>query len=41
MLAALTREPSRGIMQRLGLDVEAGKATPEAAAVEMLGILGR
>lgn len=41
LLAALTREPSRGIMERLGAAVEQGEATPEAAAVEMLGILGR
>ena len=41
LLAALTREPARGIMDRLGADVERGAATPEAAAAEMLGMLGR
>jgi LAO/AO transport system kinase len=41
LLAALTREPARGIMERLGAQVAAGEATPEAAAVEMLGLLGR
>ncbi len=41
LLAALTREPARGIMARLGDRVAAGSATPEAAAAEMLALLGR
>jgi LAO/AO transport system kinase len=41
LLSALTREPARGIMARLGERVAAGEATPEAAATEMLGLLGR
>jgi LAO/AO transport system kinase len=41
LLAALTREPARGIMARLGERVAAGEVTPEAAAAEMLGLLGR
>ncbi len=41
LLAALAREPARGIMTRLGEKVAAGELTPEAAAGEMLGLLGR
>lgn len=41
LLAALTREPAKGIMERLGASVAAGQATPEAAAAEMLGLIGR
>lgn len=41
LLAALAREPARGIMARLGERVAAGETTPEAAAAEMLGLLGR
>ena len=41
LLAALTQEPARGILNRLGDEVAAGRATPEAAAAEMLGLLGR
>lgn len=41
LLAALTREPVRGILERLGAEVAAGTVTPEAAAAEMLGLLGR
>jgi LAO/AO transport system kinase len=41
LLAALTREPALGVMAGLGREVEAGTTTPEAAAVRMLGLLGR
>ncbi|NEY91948.1 methylmalonyl Co-A mutase-associated GTPase MeaB [Tabrizicola oligotrophica] len=41
LLAALSREPAKGIMERLGDSVAAGRATPEAAAAEMLGLIGR
>jgi LAO/AO transport system kinase len=41
LLAALLREPARGIMARLGAQVAAGETTPELAAAEMLGLLGR
>ena len=41
LLAALTREPAKGIMARLGERVAAGEVTPESAAAEMLGLLGR
>jgi len=41
LLAALAREPALGVMQRLGADVAAGSLTPEAAAAEMLSLLGR
>ncbi|CAM8635201.1 ArgK Putative periplasmic protein kinase ArgK and related GTPases of G3E family [Paracoccaceae bacterium] len=41
LLAALLREPARGIMERLGVQVAAGQTTPELAAAEMLGLLGR
>jgi LAO/AO transport system kinase len=41
LLAALAREPALGVMQRLGANVAAGSLTPEAAAAEMLSLLGR
>lgn len=41
LLAALSREPALGLMQRLGTNVAAGRQTPEAAAAEMLALLGR
>ena len=41
LLAALAREPAKGIMARLGAAVESGGKTPEVAAAEMLGLLGR
>lgn len=41
LLAALAVEPARGIMARLGAAVESGAKTPEVAAAEMLGLLGR
>ena len=41
LLAVLDREPARGIMERLAAAVAAGERTPEAAAAEMLGLLGR
>ena len=41
LLSALSREPARGIMVALGTRVSAGDTTPEAAAAEMLALLGR
>lgn len=41
LLAALAREPAKGIMAGLGGRVAAGQITPEAAAAEMLALLGR
>ena len=41
LLSVLDREPARGSMAALGARVEAGDLSPEAAAVEMLGLLGR
>lgn len=41
LLSILDREPSRGIMARLSAEVGQGARTPEAAAAEMLGLLGR
>lgn len=41
LLAVLGREPARGIMERLAGGVAAGERTPEAAAAEMLALLGR
>jgi LAO/AO transport system kinase len=41
LLAALTREPQKGLMTRLGDRVAAGELAPEAAAAEMLSLLGR
>jgi LAO/AO transport system kinase len=41
LLAALAREPQKRLMTSLGDRVSAGELTPEAAAAEMLGLLGR
>jgi LAO/AO transport system kinase len=41
LLAALHHEPASGIMARLGAEVTAGTIAPEAAAAEMLRLLGR
>lgn len=41
LLAALTREPQRGLMGSLGDRVASGDLTPEAAAAQMLDLLGR
>jgi LAO/AO transport system kinase len=41
LLAALAVEPAKGIMARLGASVESGAKTPEVAAAEMLGLMGR
>jgi LAO/AO transport system kinase len=41
LLAALTREPQKGLMSSLGARVAAGDLTPEAAAAQMLDLLGR
>jgi LAO/AO transport system kinase len=41
LLAALTREPAKGLMQRMGAEVAAGTRTPEAAAAALLQALGR
>lgn len=41
LLSVLTREPARGIMASLGERVTAGALSPEAAAAEMLALLGR
>jgi len=41
LLAALSREPASGLMAALGEAVAQGAKTPEAAAAEMLGVLGR
>ncbi len=41
MLAALTREPQKGLMAGLGDRVAQGELSPEAAAAEMLRLLGR
>ena len=41
LLAALSREPASGLMATLGEAVAQGAKTPEAAAAEMLGVLGR
>lgn len=41
LLAALAREPQKGLMTRLGDRVAGGELTPEAAAAEMLRLLGR
>jgi LAO/AO transport system kinase len=41
LLAALTREPQKGLMASLGERVAKGDLTPEAAAAEMLQLLGR
>lgn len=41
LLAALAREPQKGLMARFGDRVASGALTPEAAAAEMLALLGR
>ncbi len=41
LLAVLEREPARGSMAALGARVAAGEISPEAAAAEMLALLGR
>jgi LAO/AO transport system kinase len=41
LLAALTREPQKGLMASLGDRVATGTLSPEAAAAEMLRLLGR
>jgi LAO/AO transport system kinase len=41
LLAALSREPQKGLMTSLGDRVAAGDLAPEAAAAEMLALLGR
>lgn len=41
LLAALQREPQRGLMTGLGDRVARGELAPEAAAAEMLRLLGR
>lgn len=41
LLAVLAREPQRGLVAAFGARVAAGELTPEAAAAEVLGLLGR
>jgi LAO/AO transport system kinase len=41
LLSALTREPQKGLMAGLGARVAQGDLAPEAAAAEMLRLLGR
>jgi LAO/AO transport system kinase len=41
LLSVLAREPAKGSMEALGAKVEAGALSPEAAAVQMLALLGR
>lgn len=41
LLSALSREPQKGLMTSLGDRVAAGDLAPEAAAAEMLALLGR
>ncbi len=41
LLSVLGREPAKGLLARLGHEVAAGRKTPEAAAAEMLRLLGR
>ncbi len=41
LLAALLREPAKGIMADLGNSVAKGTTTPEAAAAQMLSLLGK
>jgi LAO/AO transport system kinase len=41
LLAALTREPQKGLMSSLGDRVARGELAPEAAAGQMLDLLGR
>lgn len=39
LLAVLDREPARGVMAALAVEVAAGNQSPEAAAAQMLGLL--
>lgn len=41
LLSVLTREPAKGSMAALGARVQAGELSPEAAALQMLALLGR
>ena len=41
LLGVLTKEPAAGLMRALGEAVAQGAKTPEAAAAELLGLLGR
>ncbi|MDQ2064825.1 methylmalonyl Co-A mutase-associated GTPase MeaB [Xinfangfangia sp. CPCC 101601] len=41
LLAVLTHEPARGLMARFGEEVLSGQSSAEAAAAEMLRLLGR
>lgn len=41
LLNVLEREPAKGIMDQLGTEVALGKASPEAAAARLLGLLGK
>lgn len=41
LLSALSRQPARGLMQNLGDQVALGVQTPEAAAADLLRLLGR
>ncbi len=41
LLAVLDREPAKGVMARLAAEVGQGTRPPEAAAAEMLALLGR
>ncbi len=41
LLASLTRDPVKGLMQRLGAEVGQGARTPDDAAAELLTLLGR
>lgn len=40
LLARLSREPMKGVMQSLGMAVAEGRRTPDEAAAELLGTLG-
>ncbi len=41
LLAALTREPAKGLLQSMGASVAAGERTPEVAAAALLAAMGR
>ncbi|QYZ70434.1 methylmalonyl Co-A mutase-associated GTPase MeaB [Neotabrizicola shimadae] len=41
LLARLSREPMRGVLERLGQEVAGGQRAPEAAAAELLAMVGR
>ncbi len=41
LLAALAREPAKGLLARLGDEVTLARKTPESAAAELLNLLGR